>query len=459
MVIAFFFKSFILRQELSKYRRYYMRNKFSIIAMVACLISFGGAIFAQEANKTPNKNQKPNDVVVKVKEGEKPNFFRFPKDFKMPLRMPQHARNAFELFKYADELQLTDDQIIKLRAYYKKHFSEEAKKREMPPVPKKVDFYSMSEQELLKYADDESARVKKEILNRLQKIIDIKKILTPEQFDKIKKEAENEAERNLKRLEEKLKKGQIPLPGVKPQKPQKDKKKKDFKHSKCPMFPPFGMMMPPYPMQQPMCPQQGMMMHQPCPMQPMCPQPGMMPYSMQPMGFQPHMIPQMPPMPPKKQKFTQPGTIPAMPKKNHKHPRPGMRPHMSHMGPMPYMQPMCPQQGMMMHQPCPMQPMCPQPGMMPYPMQPMGFQPYMMPQMPHRGPKGHDRKFGPKDKCADQPFMFNHIPMMDYRMRPQKEPPFVSFLSKFFGCKNCKDFDIMKKDKKSCGVEKKQTPK
>ncbi len=381
-----------------------MIKKLSIIAMVASMISFGGVIFAQEANKAPEKA---------IKNGELPKLTNIKNFCKPPLRMPYQVRNAFELFKYADELKLTDDQLIQLRAYYKKHFSEEAKKKEIPVLPTKADFYSMNEQELLKFVDDESARVKKDILNKLQKIIDIKKILTPEQIEKIKKEAEKEAERNLKRLEERLNKKPIPLTNSKPTKPNEDKKDKGFKHFKPHMYPPQWMM----PHQHPMMPF----------MPPMCPQQGMM----NPMG-------QMPPMPqmgPQQGMMNPMGCMPPMPQMC---PQQGM---MNPMGCMPPMPQMCPQQGMMNpmgHMP-PMPQMCPQQGMM----NPMGH----MPPMGMKSPKCNDDKFC-QNRCKRNVCKFKNPTPMKFRDKPKMEPPFASLLSKFFGCKKDCDSDIMKKDKK-----------
>ena len=63
----------------------------------------------------------------------------------------------------------------------------------------------MNEQELNKFIEDESARVKKQIIFNLQKIIDIKKILKPEQLEKIKIESQKEADARKKKIEERIK--------------------------------------------------------------------------------------------------------------------------------------------------------------------------------------------------------------------------------------------------------------
>ncbi len=330
-----------------------------------------------------------------------------------PKRMYRKIKNAFELFKLADELQLTDEQIIKLRAFYKKYYSEEAKKKEVPFAPQPLNFYEMNEQQLLKYADDEAAKVKNKIINKLQKIIEIKKILTKEQLEKIRKEFE--ANR-------------------KSDKPQDVKKraglnkhhKNHFSHQPGmmwpfmnPMFPPRpGMMCPQmHPMYQPhssimppmnpMCPPRpGMMRPQMCP-----PRPGMM-YPMEPQSFN-MMSPTMKPMCPPKKRGMKPGK-------------------MGPMNPMfgPQMCPMCQQQFNMMS------PM----------MKPMG--PMGQPQFGMMPPFYRNQNCCPFSKGNSK-----------FENRQFKErPPFFEHIMKLFSCKNDKDSDIIHKDKMNKGLPQKDNP-
>ena len=428
-----------------------MVKKVSIIALVACLISFGSGVFAQDANNLPNTNKTEKEV-VKVKDNNFPPKMLMPKAVKPPVFMPRQIKNALELLKYADELQLTDEQLIQLRGYYKKYYSEEAKKKEIAKVPSIADFYAMSEQELQKYAEDESARIKKEIMVRFQKIIDIKKILTPEQFKKIKEDVEKEAKKKIENIVLNKK----PSPMGKPSKSHRCKCHKGMKHFRPfmgmpymqPMFPPQGMMQPR--MQHPMFPPQGCpnMM----PMQPMFPPQGMMQPQMQPMfppqgcpNMMPHKQPKFPPqemMQPQMQQpmFPPQGCPNMMPHKQHKLPPQGMmQPHMQ--------QPMFPPQGCpnMM----PMQPMFP----------PQGY-PNMMPMQPMFSPQGCPNMMPMQPMCP-QCMMMSHKhpkgpkpPFMGCQDRPKMEPPFGSFLSKFFGCKKDKDSDIMKKENKVEGAKK-----
>ena len=372
-----------------------MKKIISITAALICSFFLQNPVIAQEAPKNPPLK------------GSKPAFEKpIQKDCKPPMKMPHKVKKAFDFFKFADELQLTDDQIIKLRAFYKKHNSQ---KPEPPKAPQAVDFYKMTDEELVKYAEEEAMKKKQRLMLKLQKIIDIRKILTKEQLEMIKKEAEKEAENNKKKFEEhrkqranKSRRPQFPRPGM------------------MQMYPSFGMM-------QPMGPQCGMMPHMP----PMGPQQGMMPH-MPPMGPQKGMMPCMPPM----------------------GPQCGMMPHMPPMGPqcgmMPCMPPMGPQCGMMPHMPK-MSPKSQHKPMIKddkpckdkkpshrfdrnnhFPMMnPMGFYPGFMPQ----------------------PNMMNCCPC---QMRPQmfgrqngmkeRRPPF-DFLMKLFSCKKDKESDIINKDK------------
>ena len=429
-----------------------MKKIISITAALICTIFLQNSVIAQEAPKNPaNKDLKPIKEESICKEVKKPNFMKF----QPPAKMPRKLANTIELFKFADEIKLTDEQIIKLRAFYKKHYSEKTPKKDLKPIPNPMDFYKMSDEELVKFADDAAANTKNMIMSKLQKIIDIRKILTQEQFELIKKEIEKDAEINKKLIEKKKAK-------------KANKRKRGF-------FPPFPMYQQP-----PMgCPQMGMMP----PMGPMPHQPGMMPHNnMPPMGCpQMGMMPPMGPMP------QQPGMMPhnnmppmggpqmgMMPPMGPMPHQPGMMPHHNmppmggpQMGMMPPMGPMPQQPGMMPHNNMP--PMgCPQMGMMP----PMGHQPNFGP-MPKFDKPGKDKKPGhkfEKKNCSPmmnpmgfnpgympQPNMMGCCPcQMRPSMRPprfgfndnqkERKPPF-DFLMKLFSCKKDKDSDIILKDK------------
>jgi hypothetical protein len=388
-----------------------MKRIIGITAALICSLFFQSSVIAQEIPANPQiKDSKPVF--------EKP----IKKEFRPSTKMPHKIRKALEFFKFADELQLTDDQIIKLRAFYKKYNSQKPEIKEPQKASNMPDFYKMTDEELVKYAEEEAMKKKQKLMFRLQKIIELRKILTKEQLETIKKNAEDRRAKNK--------------PSRKPLPPRN--------YMMPPMWPQFGMMNHVPPMG--CCPQMGMM-PQP-PMRPMH-QPGMMPHrNMPPMGC----CPQMGMMP---QPFMRPMH------------QPGMMPHRN-------MPPMgCPQMGMMpqppmrpMHQPCMMPhrnmpPMgCPQMGMMP--------QPPMRP-MPKLDKLGKNKQ--PNQKFAQK----NHFPMMNpmgfypgympqtnmigccpCQMRPpmpgfrknfkEKRPPF-DFLLKLFSCKNEKESDIIQKDK------------
>ena len=462
-----------------------MKKLISITAALLCSFFLNNPVIAQEAPKNPvNKDSKLIKEESVCKAPIMPNFKKFSKDFKPMVRMPRKITNSIEFFKFADELQLTDEQIIKLRAYYKKHYSEKTSPKAFKPVPTVVDFYKMTDEELTNYADELSMKTKNAIMSKLQKIIDIRKILTKEQLELIKKETEKEAENIKKKIEEKhaknknkkcgffssfmnLKPNQFPPRFCFPPNPMPQ----PFMPPMCcpqmgmmqPMYPPFGMM--PHHRAPSMGPKPGKKHHN---MPPMGPQFGMMPQSpMRPMHHQPFMMPQnhMPPMTPQFGMMSQPPMRP-MPQ----------QPFMMQQHHMP---PMTPQFGMM---PFPMQPVCPQMGMMPHNnnMPPMGPQPKFRPMSKddkHGKDKKPGHKFGPKGQFPmmnpmgfypgymAQPNMMGCCPC---QMRPpmfgfndykkERKPPF-DFLMKLFSCKKDKDSDIILKDKenKSAIADKNQS--
>lgn len=119
----------------------------------------------------------------------------YAKDFKAI----DKAKAALNFFKLADEIELTDEQLIQLRSFYKKHYSEPAKKFEKPDMPSSETLFYMNEEQLRKIADDESKKVHEKMMGTFQKIIDIKKILTYEQLKKIKSLCEEEAKKSAER--------------------------------------------------------------------------------------------------------------------------------------------------------------------------------------------------------------------------------------------------------------------
>lgn len=153
-----------------------------------CCQSYAQPVPEKDLNKEPEK--------LLTKEDAKKQFPRFNPE--KPLHFAGKAKKAFmipprgimgarDFFMLADELNLTDDQIVKLRAYYKKHFSKDADKLSRPMLPKPEDFCKMTEEEMNKFADDAAKNVHDAIMAKLQKIIDLKKILSPEQLEKLRK--------------------------------------------------------------------------------------------------------------------------------------------------------------------------------------------------------------------------------------------------------------------------------
>ena len=173
-------------------------KRFINIALIACLLTCCGSVFAQEAPKDVKPADKPE---VKM---EAPAKKAHIKAFRP--RIPRQVKSAIEFFKLADELELTDDQMIQLRGYYKKHLVKPEKKLEKPSMPSPEDFCKMTEEEMKKFAENESKKVHDAIMGTLQKIIDIKKILSPEQFQKLREKSRDEAKKALAKMAEASKK-------------------------------------------------------------------------------------------------------------------------------------------------------------------------------------------------------------------------------------------------------------
>ena len=241
----------------------------SLIAVLACTIGISFA-FAQEA---PKPIEKANGPKVFIKGNSPFSIKHFHK------KSPFKAMEAIEFFKFADELDLTDEQIIQLRGYYKKYYKNQPSKPETPKTPAHLNFLDMTEEEINRFADEKTKEIKEKFIAGLQKFIDFKKILTPEQIKKLKSICEEKANKAKNKKENLNKKNwhkhgfgghhMMPMPPMQP------------------MFPPQCMM---HPNMTNMCPSMHFMQPMP-PMQPMCPPQGMM----QPNKH--NRFPQMPPMP------------------------------------------------------------------------------------------------------------------------------------------------------------------
>ena len=159
---------------------------------------------AQVSDKDEVTNK--GKIAVKVKPvGE------MPKHRNSHPMVPGQVKKAIEFFRFADELQLTDDQLIKLREYYKKYYSEKPAKPDKPVMPCFEKICNMTEEDMQNYAEAESKKVKEAIMSSLQRVIDVKKILTPLQLQKIMEMALIDAEKReakrvaIKRIREKNK--------------------------------------------------------------------------------------------------------------------------------------------------------------------------------------------------------------------------------------------------------------
>jgi hypothetical protein len=80
------------------------------------MISLTSIAFSQETKQKPNEPAKPH------------RFMKFQMFCNPQFAIPHKVKQTFDMFKFADEIGLTDNQLIQLRAYYKKYYSEKAEK-------------------------------------------------------------------------------------------------------------------------------------------------------------------------------------------------------------------------------------------------------------------------------------------------------------------------------------------
>ena len=89
------------------------------------------------------------------------------------------------LFKVADELDLTNPQLLQLRMLYQKKAEGEKENRESKKLGKKLSDPTLTEADVKKYAAEKAKALETHILAKYQIQQDLKKILTPEQFKKL----------------------------------------------------------------------------------------------------------------------------------------------------------------------------------------------------------------------------------------------------------------------------------
>ncbi|EKD81057.1 MAG: hypothetical protein ACD_39C02001G0001 [uncultured bacterium] len=90
-----------------------------------------------------------------------------------------------KLFKIADELDLTNPQLLQLRMLYQKQSDLASKHMESRTQGKKLVDGDMKEEDVKKFAAEQAKQLESNILARFQMQQELKKIFTPDQLKKI----------------------------------------------------------------------------------------------------------------------------------------------------------------------------------------------------------------------------------------------------------------------------------
>ncbi len=92
-----------------------------------------------------------------------------------------------QLFKFADELELTNPQLLQLRMVFQKQSAARKKNMLNNKQFKKLNDCNISEDEVRKLASEKAKQLEESIIARFKMQQEIKKIFTPEQLKKLEK--------------------------------------------------------------------------------------------------------------------------------------------------------------------------------------------------------------------------------------------------------------------------------
>lgn len=98
---------------------------------------------------------------------------------------PPHMIGILGLFKLADELEITNPQLLQLRLFFQKNCKTMKGVGPRHLLHKKLSDPTLKEEDVKKIAAEEGKAIEKSILAKFQMMQDLKKILTPEQFKKL----------------------------------------------------------------------------------------------------------------------------------------------------------------------------------------------------------------------------------------------------------------------------------
>jgi len=92
-----------------------------------------------------------------------------------------------QLFKFADELDLSNPQLLQLRMVFQKQSESRKKNMQSRKQFKKLNDCNISEAEVRKLASEKAKQLEESIIARFKMQQEIKKIFTPEQLKKLEK--------------------------------------------------------------------------------------------------------------------------------------------------------------------------------------------------------------------------------------------------------------------------------
>lgn len=96
-----------------------------------------------------------------------------------------HMIGGFGFFKLADELEITNPQLLQLRMWFQKNEKIMNAGQERRLLFKKFSDHALSEADVKKIAAAEGKALEESIVARFQMLQDLRKILTPAQFKKL----------------------------------------------------------------------------------------------------------------------------------------------------------------------------------------------------------------------------------------------------------------------------------
>lgn len=103
------------------------------------------------------------------------------------------------LFKLADEIELTNPQLLQLRMLYQKNSKLDSGRKAGLDLFKKLSDPELKEEDVKKMAAEAARAAEEKILSRYRMMQEVKKILTPEQLKKLEELKATRKERKLKK--------------------------------------------------------------------------------------------------------------------------------------------------------------------------------------------------------------------------------------------------------------------